>query len=31
MTMMAHPLPADPARQENIASLRPQVAARENR
>jgi len=28
---MVHPLPADPAQQENIANLRPQVAARENR
>jgi hypothetical protein len=29
--MMAHPRPADPAQQENIADLRPQAAARENR
>jgi hypothetical protein len=28
---MVHPRPADPARQENIANLRPQAAARENR
>jgi hypothetical protein len=28
---MVHPLPADPAQQENIANRMPQVAARENR
>jgi len=28
---MVHPLSGDPAQQENIANLRPQVAARENR
>jgi len=28
---MVHPRPADPAQQKNIADLRPQAAARENR